>query len=290
MDRKGIIMAGGSGNRLFPLTKTISKHLLNVFDKPMIYYPLSTLMLAGIKEILIIANNENLPFFKKLLGNGHQLGLSIKYEIEESPDGIANGLIIGEKFLEESSCTLILGDNLFYGNNLRDILASAYSRNETTIFSYHVNDPKRYGIPDFNSKGEIKRIIEKPLKPINNLAITGMYFFDPKAIKLAKSIKASKRGELEITDLINLYIKKYKIHIENLRRGLVWFDMGTYNSLIEASTFAQFVNNRQGLKICCPEEIALRLNLIKPPEFLDLIKKMPINDYSNYLLGIAKNK
>ncbi len=289
MDRKGIIMAGGSGNRLFPLTKIISKHLLNVFDKPMIYYPLSTLMLAGIKEILIISNNDNIRLFKNLLGNGNQLGLSIHYAIENCPDGIANGLIIGENFLADNPCTLILGDNLFYGNNLREILLSAYLRKETTIFSYHVNDPERYGNPDFDTNGEIKKIIEKPSNPKNNLAITGMYFFDTKAIQLARKLKASNRGELEITDLINLYIKKYKLHIEKLRRGLVWFDMGTYNSLLEANNFAHFVQSRQGLRISCPEEIALRLNLINPSQLLDLIKNMPKNEYSKYLLSLTKN-
>tara|TARA_B110000971_G_C20028184_1_gene509958 strand:+ start:1919 stop:2803 length:885 start_codon:yes stop_codon:yes gene_type:complete len=289
MKRKGIILAGGSGTRLYPATKVISKQLLPVFDKPMIYYPLSTLMLAGIREILIISTPHDTPRFEELLGDGSQWGLDIQYAIQPSPDGLAQAFIIGEAFLNGAPSALVLGDNIFYGHSFETLLSSANARvNGATVFVYHVQDPERYGVAEFNKQGNVISLEEKPTIPKSNYAVTGLYFYDNKAVDFAKSIKPSERGELEITDLNRLYLEQDQLSVELMRRGYAWLDTGTHESLIEAHQFVQTIEHRQGLKIACPEEIAFRRNWIDAAEVERLAAPMVKNKYGQYLMQIIK--
>ena len=289
MKRKGIILAGGSGTRLYPATKAISKQLLPVFDKPMIYYPLSTLMLTDVREILIISTKQDIPLFKELLNDGSQWGLQIQYIVQPSPDGLAQALILGESFLDGSPSVLILGDNIFYGHSLHKKLERANSRNTgATIFAYHVQDPERYGVVEFNKDGKVTDIEEKPKSPKSQYAVTGLYFYDEHAPTYAKQIKPSSRGELEITDLNKIYLKKEQLSLEQMSRGYAWLDTGTHESLIEAHQFVQTIERRQGLKVSCPEEIAFRKGWIEEIELKELAKPMLKNNYGQYLLQVIK--
>lgn len=291
MTHKGIILAGGSGTRLYPATLAISKQLLPVFDKPMIYYPLSTLMLAGIKEILIISTPQDIPRFEQLLGTGEQWGLAIQYAVQPSPDGLAQALIIGERFLDGGACTLILGDNIFYGHHLNQLLANAIQRkNGASIFAYHVNDPERYGVAEFDSKGTVLSLEEKPQSPKSNYAVTGLYFYDQHAVQLAKSLKPSARGELEITDLNRLYLEQHQLHVEIMGRGYAWLDTGTHESLLEASQFVATIERRQGLKVSCPEEIAYRKGWIDAQALKTLAKPMRNTTYGKYLINLLNEQ
>ncbi len=289
MNRKGIILAGGKGERLYPLTKVISKQLLPIFDKPAIYYPLSTLMMAGVNEILLITDSLSLSLFRKLLGNGSQWGIHIDYAIQEKPEGIAQAILIAESFINGKDSILILGDNLFFGNNLNTLFNKASSRTSgATIFAHQVKDPQRYGVPKIDKNGAIISIEEKPKIAPSNYAITGIYFFDKNVISYAKTISKSSRGEFEISDVNNIYINSKKMNLEKLGRGNTWFDVGTFQTLLEASEFVSSIENRQGLKISCPEEIAYRLKKIDRNKLLELINKMPNNQYRNYLLSISR--
>lgn len=289
MKRKGIILAGGFGTRLYPITKTISKQLLPIFDKPMIYYPLSTLMLARIREILVISTPRDTPQFKELLGDGSQWGLDIQYAVQPSPDGLAQALIIAESFLAGFPSVLILGDNIFYGHSLDKKLARASSaKNGATVFAHHVNDPERYGVAEFDKAGKVINIEEKPEKPSSNYAITGLYFFDENASKYAKKIKPSPRGELEITDLNRIYLEKNQLLIERMGRGYAWLDTGTHENLIEASQFVQTIEHRQGLKIACLEEIALHHGWIELSEAEQIAKQMLKSSYGRYLMNVVQ--
>tara|TARA_Y100001970_G_scaffold21626_3_gene24737 strand:- start:2671 stop:3540 length:870 start_codon:yes stop_codon:yes gene_type:complete len=287
---KGIILAGGSGTRMYPTTKIISKHLLPIYDKPMIYYPLSTLMLSGIKEILIISTTIDLPMYKNLLGNGSKLGISISYKVQDQPNGIAEAFIIGEKFIGNSNVALILGDNVLYGKGLSSMLKDAVvdieNNNKSIIYGYSVKDPKRYGVVDFDNNNNIISIEEKPEKPKSNFAVIGLYFYNNKVIEYAKKIKPSNRGELEITDINNLYIKNKKIKISLLGRGFAWLDTGTPNSLLAASNFIQMIEDRQGLKIACIEEIAYRMGFVNTKQLKILIKSLSESDYKEYIKSI----
>lgn len=289
MERKGIILLGGHGSRLYPITKSVNKHLLPIFDKPMIYYSLSVLMLAGIREILFITNPEDLSTYKKLFSDGSKLGLKIEYKVQSKPRGIAEAFIIGEKFLDNKPSALVLGDNIFYGNNLSKILQKANLRKKgATIFAYNVNDPSRYGILEFNkSKKKIISIKEKPKKPKSNYAVTGLYFYDQKVIKYAKEIKPSAREELEITDINKKYLKNNNLNFELLERGHAWLDTGTIKSLIEASSFISNIQERQGLKISCIEEIAFKKKFITKKQLLQIANSMKNSEYGNYLKKIS---
>ena len=288
--RKGIILAGGSGTRLYPATQVISKQLLPIFDKPMIYYPLTTLMLAGIREILVISTPQDTPRFKDLLGNGAQWGLDIQYAVQPSPDGLAQALTIGEEFIGESTVALVLGDNIFYGHEFHKLLNKANTRDSgATIFAYHVKDPERYGVVEFNSQGKILSLEEKPEKPKSNYAVTGLYFFDNLAIEYAKNLAPSSRGELEITDLILDYLKEDSLSVEVMGRGYAWLDTGTHESLLEAHQYVQTIEHRQGLKIACPEEIAFRNNWIDSKQIEKLAAPMLKNNYGQYLMQIIKD-
>lgn len=289
MKRKGIILAGGSGTRLYPATKVISKQLLQVYDKPMIYYPLTTLMLSGIRDILIISTPHDLPLFESLLGDGSQWGVSLSYEEQPSPDGLAQALIIGETFIGNDLATLILGDNIFYGHDMHSLLNSATEREQgATVFVYHVIDPERYGVAAFDAKNQVTSLEEKPDNPKSNYAVTGLYFYDIQAVEFAKSLKPSKRGELEITDLNKKYQENNELYVERMDRGYAWLDTGTHDSLLEAGQFIATIENRQGLKVACPEEIAFRKGWIGLKDLEALAAPLIKNQYGQYLIKIAK--
>ena len=289
MKRKGIILAGGSGTRLYPVTHTTSKQLLPVYDKPMIYYPLTTLMLGDIQEILIISTPHDLTQFKNLLGDGSQWGLKLRYKAQPSPDGLAQAFILGEDFIGDDLSTLILGDNIFYGHDLENLLHSANTRESgATVFAYHVNDPERYGVAEFNTDNQVISLEEKPSQPKSNYAVTGLYFYDQKVVELSNNLKPSSRGELEITDLNKLYFENNELFVEIMDRGYAWLDTGTHDSLLDAGQFISTIENRQGLKIACPEEIAYRKQWITKTDLEDLAKPLMKNQYGEYLLKLIK--
>ena len=289
MKRKGIILAGGSGTRLYPVTHTISKQLLPVYDKPMIYYPLTTLMLGDIRDILIISTPQDLPQFKNLLGDGSQWGLKLSYTAQPSPDGLAQAFILGADFIGDDVSTLILGDNIFYGHDLERLLHSANTRQSgATVFAYHVNDPERYGVAEFNADNQVISLEEKPQQPKSNYAVTGLYFYDQKVVELANNLKPSARGELEVTDLNKLYLDKNELYVEMMDRGYAWLDTGTHDSLLDAGQFISTIENRQGLKVACPEEIAFRKNWISKTDLGNLAKPLLKNQYGEYLLKLIK--
>ena len=288
-NRKGIILAGGTGSRLFPMTKVISKQLLPVYDKPMIFYPLSTLMLAGINEILIITTPNDLYSFKSLLGNGEEIGVRIKYSVQPKPNGIAEAFIIGEEFISNSPVALILGDNIFYGQGISKILKNANKKTCSSIFAYRVVDPERYGVVEFSKDLKARGIEEKPEKPKSKFAITGIYFYDNTAVEKAKTIKASNRGELEITDLNRLYLEEDSLNVEVFNRGIAWLDTGTVDSLHEASSFIRTIEHRQGYKIGCPEEISWRNGWINDYQLETIAKKNVKSGYGSYLLSLLED-
>ena len=289
MIEKGIILAGGSGSRLYPLTQVVSKQLMPLYDKPMIYYPLSTLMLAGIGDILIITTPEDKHLFEALLKDGSQWGIRIRYAVQPAPEGLAQAFVIGRDFIGNDGCCLILGDNVFYGQGLSGLLQKARQRSQgATVFGYWVNDPENYGIPEFDAQGNVIRIEEKPRTPKSNYAITGLYFYDNAVVDIAAKLKPSARGELEITDVNKAYLDQNRLTLEKMGRGFAWLDTGSHDSLLAAANFIETIENRQGLKICCPEEIAYRMEKISCPQLESLAQPFKNNGYGKYLLSLAK--
>lgn len=288
---KGIILAGGSGTRLYPLTKAISKQILPIYDKPMIYYPLSILMLANIKEILIISTPTDIHLFENLLGNGGQLGITIQYKVQPSPDGLAQAFLLGEEFIGSDSCCLVLGDNIFYGYNFSKLLVeSSNTKNGATVFGYYVNDPDRYGVVEFDDDGNVLSIEEKPKIPKSNYAVTGLYFYDNTVVSKAKMVKPSPRGELEITDLNRIYLEEKTLTVKLLGRGMAWLDTGTHQSMLQASNFIESIEERQGLKVACLEEIAFRKGYINKEQVIELAKPLLKNQYGQYLMKVINEK
>lgn len=286
---KGIILAGGSGTRLYPLTKATSKQLMPIYDKPMIYYPMSTLMLAGIKDVLIISTPDDTPRFKQLFGNGSELGINLEYKVQDQPNGLAEAFIIGEDFIGEDSVCLILGDNIYYGGGLSKLLQRAAEKESgATVFGYHVNDPERFGVVEFDDDMKALSIEEKPEKAKSNYAVTGLYFYDNKVVEIAKTIKPSHRGELEITDINKAYLEAGKLDVELMGRGYAWLDTGTHESLLEAGTFIETIEKRQNLKVACLEEIAYRMGYITREQLIELAQPLKKNGYGQYILRIAE--
>lgn len=288
---KGIILAGGSGTRLYPITRSISKQIIPVYDKPMIYYPLSVLMLAGIREILIISTPTDIVLYENLFGDGSQLGLKLSYVVQPSPDGLAQAFILGEEFIGDDNVCMILGDNIFYGYNFRSILEEAANlKDGAVVFGYYVNDPERYGVVEFDENGKVISIEEKPEKPKSNYAVTGLYFYSNDVVKKAKGLKPSKRGELEITDLNRLYLQEERLNVKLLGRGFAWLDTGTHDSLLQASNFIATIEQRQGLKVSCIEEIAFKKGFIDKDQLIELAKPLSKNQYGQYLLSLAEKQ